>query len=115
MTWVDDAQKAKLYTTDFAADLSIAIDPHVIARPWQEASGDDVLDVMLEVDVNTYLPGDLITKIDIATMAYALEARSPLLDHQLMEFAASIPGEFKVRGSREEVDLPRSAAGLVTR
>lgn len=102
MTWVDDAQKAQLYTTDFAADLSTAIDPHVIARPWQEASGDDVLDVMLEVDVNTYLPGDLITKIDIATMAYALEARSPLLDHQLMEFAASIPGEFKVRGREKK-------------
>ena len=67
---------------------------------------------MLEVDVNTYLPGDLITKIDIATMAYALEARSPLLDHEVMEFAASIPADLKVRGQREEVDLSRGAAGL---
>ncbi len=57
---------------------------------------------MLEVDATTYLPGDLITKIDIATMAYALEARSPLLDHQLMEFAASIPADLKVRGREKK-------------
>ena len=57
---------------------------------------------MLEVDVNTYLPDDLITKIDIATMAYALEARSPLLDHELMEFAASIPADLKVRGREKK-------------
>jgi len=48
------------------------------------------------------LPGNLIPKIDIATMAYALEARSPLLDHELMEFAASIPAELKVRGSEKK-------------
>ena len=57
---------------------------------------------MLEVDVKTYLAGDLIAKIDIATMAYALEARSPLLDHELMELAASIPASLKVRGAEKK-------------
>ena len=57
---------------------------------------------MLEVDVETYLAGDLILKIDIATMAYALEARSPFLDHDLMQLAASIPAELKVRGQEKK-------------
>jgi asparagine synthase (glutamine-hydrolysing) len=74
----------------------------VIDIPWQEASGKDLRDVMLEVDATTYLPGDLLPKIDIATMAHALEARSPLLDHELMEFAASIPAELKVRGRQKK-------------
>ncbi|HZK15189.1 MAG TPA: asparagine synthase (glutamine-hydrolyzing), partial [Solirubrobacterales bacterium] len=51
----------------------------VIAGPWREASGHSRLDVLLETDVNTYLPGDLLVKMDIASMAYSLEARSPLL------------------------------------
>ena len=64
-------------------------------QPWEAASGDSRLDVLLQTDVETYLPGDLLTKIDIATMAYSLEARSPLLDFQLMELAASVPARYK--------------------
>ncbi len=102
MSWIDSDQRGQLYSDDFAAELGGEPDPEVIAGPWSEASGKDVLDVMLEVDVLSYLPGDLITKIDIATMAYALEARSPLLDHELMEFAASIPADLKVRGREKK-------------
>ena len=47
--------------------------------------------------MQTYLPDDLLVKMDIATMAYSVEARSPLLDHQLMEFAASLPVELQAR------------------
>ena len=96
VSWFDDTKRAWLYTEAFARLAHDSPAPHAIAEPWKHASGEDVLDVMLEVDVTTYLPGDLIPKIDIATMAYALEARSPLLDHELMEFAASIPAELKV-------------------
>ncbi len=53
---------------------------------------------MLDVDVTTYLPDDLLVKVDIATMAHGLEGRSPLLDHHFMEFAARLPARFKVRG-----------------
>ena len=66
---------------------------------------------MLEVDVNTYLVGDLIAKIDIATMAYGLEARSPFLDHELMELAASIPASLKVRGSEKKWILREALRG----
>jgi asparagine synthase (glutamine-hydrolysing) len=74
----------------------------VISEPWCASSGGDIVDVMLDVDTATYLPDDLIAKIDIATMAHGLEARSPLLDHELMQFAASIPAGLKVRGRQKK-------------
>ena len=83
--------------------------------PWAEASGAALVDKMLEVDVDTYLPGDLLAKIDIATMAYALEARSPFLDHEFMELAASLPADAQGPRRREEVDPARGAARLAAR
>jgi asparagine synthase (glutamine-hydrolysing) len=51
-------------------------------------------------DLHTYLPDDLMVKVDVASMAHGLEARSPLLDHELMEWAAGIPEDVKIRGSK---------------
>ena len=58
----------------------------MIREPWEASTRTDIVDVMLDVDVQTYLVDDLLTKMDIATMASSLEARSPLLDHEWMEF-----------------------------
>ena len=113
MSWMDPAARARLYSDDFATAVRHTGGVVGIAGAWKEASGPDVIDVMLEVDVTTYLPGDLITKIDIATMAYALEARSPLLDHELMEFAASIPAELKVRGREKKWIFREALRGWV--
>jgi len=68
---------------------------------------------MLEVDSATYLPGDLIAKIDIATMAHALEARSPLLDHEVLELAAALPAELKIRGREKKWILRRAMRGWI--
>ncbi|MCG3173556.1 MAG: Asparagine synthetase [glutamine-hydrolyzing] 1 [Myxococcota bacterium] len=57
----------------------------------------ELTDRLLALDFDTYLPDDLLVKVDIATMANGLEARSPLLDHHLVEFAASLPADFKIR------------------
>jgi asparagine synthase (glutamine-hydrolysing) len=102
VSWFNDDQRHDLYSDELRALTRDSMVASVLGTPWAQATGTDVVDVMLEVDATTYLPGDLIPKIDIATMAYALEARSPLLDHQLMEFAASIPAEFKVRGQQKK-------------
>jgi asparagine synthase (glutamine-hydrolysing) len=57
---------------------------------------------LLAVDVGSYLPGDLLPKVDIATMAHSLEARSPLLDAEVMEFAARLPERMKLRGAQKK-------------
>ncbi len=102
VSWFDAAQRQALYTPAFAAEIGDADAGEEIASRWATATGDSTVDRMLEVDAATYLVDDLIAKVDIATMAHALEARSPLLDHQLMELAASIPGHLKVRGGEKK-------------
>ncbi|MFL5902054.1 MAG: asparagine synthase (glutamine-hydrolyzing) [Solirubrobacterales bacterium] len=85
----------------------------VIAGPWRAASGNSRLDVLLETDVDTYLPGDLLVKMDIASMAYSLEARSPLLDPELMQFAASLPARYKARLASKKWILRRAYRGRI--
>ena len=85
----------------------------VIAGPWRKASGRSRLDVLLETDVDTYLPGDLLVKMDIASMAYSLEARSPLLDPELMQFAASLPAKYKARLTDKKRILRRAYRGRI--
>jgi asparagine synthase (glutamine-hydrolysing) len=101
-----------LYTPEYAAAIAAdAPADDVIRAAWERASGEEVVDVMLEVDVATYLLDDLIAKIDISSMAYGLEARSPFLDHELMELAASIPANLKVRGTEKKWILREALRG----
>ncbi len=98
-------QRRSLYTPEFSEQLGAVDSAEVLLGPWREASGAELLDQLLEVDVGVYLPGDLLAKIDIATMAYSLEARSPLLDHEFMELAASIPPQYKASGVQRKIAL----------
>jgi asparagine synthase (glutamine-hydrolysing) len=71
------------------------------------------VDRLLAVDSETYLPGDLLPKVDIATMAHSVEARSPFLDHRLLEFAASLPGDLKLSGGSSKRVLKAAMRGIV--
>ena len=98
------AERARLYTPEYAAMLGVSRAAEPLLEPWRSSTASDLLDQFLDVDVNSYLPDDLLAKIDIATMAYSLEGRSPLLDHELMELAASLPPELKAaRGQRKRI------------
>jgi len=57
-----------------------------------------MVEKIMDADVNSYLPEDLLVKVDIASMATSLESRSPFLDHKVMEFAASLPLKYKLKG-----------------
>jgi asparagine synthase (glutamine-hydrolysing) len=109
----DAAARGSLYTPEFADSVAAADADEVLLGPWGEAGGAELLDQLLEVDATVYLPGDLLPKIDIATMAFSLEARSPLLDHELMELAASIPPERKASGVQRKIALRSALRGWV--
>ena len=66
---------------------------------------------MLDTDVRTYLPGDLLTKVDVASMMHSLEARSPLLDHELMQFVATLATNEKIRGAEKKYSFRRALRG----
>jgi len=101
LRWVsafDEQSKIDLYSDDFRQQTAGFSTPDVI-RPWfAKANGAGIVDASLLTDTMTYLPNDLLVKMDIASMTVSLEARSPFLDHHLMEFAASLPEELKLRG-----------------
>jgi asparagine synthase (glutamine-hydrolysing) len=106
-------QRARLLSPAFAAELGEFEAESVLAAPWRTSSARELPDRMLDLDVQTYLAGDLLPKMDIATMAYSLEARSPFLDHVLMEFAAALPARMKLRGTRGKRILKQALRGTL--
>jgi asparagine synthase (glutamine-hydrolysing) len=99
--WMSAFQTHLLQTSlqpEFQRELGDWTLEEVIREPWEATTARSRIDRMLDVDVNTYLPADLLVKMDIATMAYSVEGRSPFLDHRLMEFAASLPATLKLQG-----------------
>jgi asparagine synthase (glutamine-hydrolysing) len=80
---------------------------------YQRADAPDLLGRRLYADTMTYLPDDLLVKIDIATMIHSLEGRSPFLDHPLVEFAARLPSRFKLLRRAGKLVLRRAVADLL--
>lgn len=111
-TFVPESRKG-LYTREFAANLGDAEPKRFIGDWFRSANGIGMLDKALFADQMHYLPNDLLVKVDIASMANSLEARSPFLDHNLIEFAASLPENLKMRRFRPKSLLKKVAARLV--
>ena len=82
---------------------------------FARAGSRDDLSKMLRSDFERYLPGDLLVKADLATMANSLELRSPLLDHELVEWVTTLPSSYKVRGRVGKFMLKDIARSLVPR
>ena len=115
MSTFKPAIKPELYTKDFANAVAGQNASHFLDQWFDRANGSGVLDASLLTDQMTYLPNDLLVKVDIASMANSLEARSPFLDHKLIEFAATLPENLKMRGLRPKSLLKKLAARLVPR
>lgn len=97
-----------LYTADFLASIRKSSRAQVSQRYFAEVKGLDPLDQMLYVDTKTWLPDDLLIKADKMTMANSLELRVPLLDHQVLEFAASLPASYKLKNKSTKHILKRA-------
>jgi len=105
--------KNELYTDDFSLRVSSSDSFDLIFDKYREAEADDFLDRTLYADVMMYLPDDLLVKVDVASMANSLEARSPFLDHPFMEFIARIPSELKLRGKTTKYILKEALKGIL--
>ena len=86
---------------------------HRFERLLAESSTADPVNRLLELDINTYLTDDILTKVDIASMAHSLEVRCPFVDQDLMMFAASLPGSVKLRGLKGKLILREVAKELL--
>lgn len=106
-------EKEDIYTEDFRKKVG-KIDPlDFILKKFEESATGDLLEQLLYVDMNSYLPEDLLVKMDIATMANSLEARVPFLDHQFMELVAGIPSQLKLKGSKTKFILKTAFNGFL--
>jgi asparagine synthase (glutamine-hydrolysing) len=101
--------KGGLYAPDIAARLADVDSMDSVVRGFEEAEAREDLDRMLQADIATRLPEHSLMLSDRMTMAHSLEARSPLLDHRLAEFVASLPTHLKMRGRRLKYLLRRVA------
>lgn len=116
--WVcafDNEMKNDLYTPAFGEKMAPVDSVDLVVNWYAQADAEDFLDKTLYVDVMSYLPDDLLVKVDIASMANSLEARSPFLDHRLMEFAASLPPKFKLKGLQSKYLLKLAFSSVLPR
>ncbi|KWT78226.1 asparagine synthase (glutamine-hydrolyzing) [Candidatus Magnetominusculus xianensis] len=93
-----NAMKHTLYSDKFAARMAGKDSYALIENRFREAGTRNLLDAALYTDFMTYLPDDLMVKMDIAAMAVSLEGRSPFLDHEFLELTAKIPYSLKLKG-----------------
>jgi len=113
ITVFDDQAKQELYSDRMRAQTANYRAASIIAPWFAKANGSGIVDATLLTDTMTYLPNDLLVKMDIASMSVSLEARSPFLDHHLMEFAASLPEKLKLRRLKTKYLLKRVLKDIV--
>ena len=88
-------------------------DPCAHALSHLHGIGSDWMSAIQYCDIHTYLPLDILTKVDRMTMAHSIEARPPLLDHKLVEFAARVPAHLKLKDGTTKYLLKRAMRGIL--
>lgn len=104
-----EADRRRVYTPEFWALVRDSDPLEHVERSWAEHPGLATVDRLMAVDLDTYLPDDLLAKVDVTSMANSLEVRSPLLDRRVIEFAGSLPVDLKVAGTAGKVVLREAA------
>ncbi len=105
---LSDAQRKQLFSRSFKRQLQGYQAVEVLRRHAAVAPIEDALSLVQYLDMKTYLVGDILTKVDRASMAHALEVREPLLDHELMGWVSGLPTDLKLRGSEGKYLLKKA-------
>jgi asparagine synthase (glutamine-hydrolysing) len=114
LSYFTELTKKTLYTSEFRHALGTT---DRVAHSFREYAGrvktNEPLDQLLYIDGKTYLPGDILTKVDRMSMATSLEVRVPLLDHKLIDFVTKVPASLKLAGTETKHLLKRVARDLI--
>ena len=112
-TFLTDNMLSQILSWDVKKELG-KYDPfNVTEKYYNKADTDDHLSKIQYVDLKTYLPGDILVKVDRMSMANSLEVRSPFLDHKVIEFAATIPSYLKLKGKNTKFIFKKSLETLL--
>jgi len=116
VSWVgifDESLKKNIYSDNFIKYVSTQDPLQLVTSFLNNSHSLNMLDSLLMTDTNTYLPNDLLVKADIASMANSLEARSPFLDHKLIEFVVKLPAEYKMKRFIKKHILKKAIKDLI--
>ncbi|MFT3736551.1 MAG: amidotransferase 1, exosortase A system-associated [Rhodocyclaceae bacterium] len=113
MSVLRDDERSALYSDKLRAQLGGYHAQEAFNVHAARAQTDDPLALIQYIDINTWLVGDINTKVDRASMAHALEVREPLMDHKLVEWAATLPQSLRIKGQEGKYLLKRAAEPLL--
>jgi asparagine synthase (glutamine-hydrolysing) len=113
VSYFNEAGKDELLSRDFRSALGTYNSDEAFKRLYNAPPSQDPTDRLLYLDSKTYLPGDILTKVDRMSMAHSIEARVPLLDHKLIEFVQTIPAPLKLRGRVTKHIFKRAVRGII--
>lgn len=102
LTHFHEYYQSDLYTSSFRTQVDNLFTVDWMLRKYQDSDAKNFLDATLDLDLRFYLPDTLMTKMDIASMAVSLETRAPMLDHEFLQFSASIPAELKLKNEERK-------------
>ena len=108
MSFIREPLRSQLYSNSFKAELGGYSAQDVFDRHAGRAGTDDPLALIQYIDMHTYLVGDINTKVDRASMAHSLEVREPLMDHELVEWLATLPSSVKMHGAEGKYIFKKS-------
>jgi len=113
MSVMRDDERNALYSDQLRAQLGGYHAREVFSEHAARAQTDDPLSLIQYIDINTWLVGDINTKVDRASMAHALEVREPLMDHKLVEWAATVPAALRIKGQEGKYLLKKAVEPML--
>jgi asparagine synthase (glutamine-hydrolysing) len=112
LVFFQEDERDALYSRDVCAAIETGAE-RALERRLDRFSGLSLHGRMMHVDFETYLPEDVLTKVDRMSMAHSIESRVPLLDNELIDFAATLPSSFKIHGGRRKHILKEALAPIL--